>query len=481
MAKNNRAAITEREYEQLPPALQRKYFSSLERLRLAHDGSVSPQSLPKHRRHSRTRSTFAKTKSLFETFDGIPSIPYIHPSLRPATSHRRTIHTADTLVNSDTAAWFASLPLTVQRKHFTKEEQVLFANENHHIILDAADELLQRQRLPPDSDLLWLPHPETSQTPEEYSPRSSFDIEHGDSRSMSSQQYLDSLSRLDNDSELDLRLDDYHAAIAQTAQRQQAAPLPLKHSYRRNMSLSTVSLRRTSISTPPRSASRVPSLYFNRLQTPTTPQRPSFHHGPTSSVSTVDPRATHYQDPAARMKLRVYLASPSKFDEAIEFGFPSMADKQSRTSDRPKTSPRAPTDSARMFANDDVPSLVGDDGSSHSEVDALSDPRTPNESEFRGVRSKKSSVDRASLKPQVVRSDQYAQSTALDREMTIHMTLTRPDLRSPTAETRPSSRHINSQPLEQAPLMPANNGQNFWDTLPAPSESRVKKLWRKFF
>ncbi|CAK7264541.1 hypothetical protein SEPCBS119000_001049 [Sporothrix epigloea] len=46
-------------------------------------------------------------------------------------------------------------------------------------------------------------------------------------------------------------------------------------------------------------------------------------HAARDSISTIDPGATHYQDPEARMKLRLYLASPEKFDEAIKLGFPS--------------------------------------------------------------------------------------------------------------------------------------------------------------
>jgi hypothetical protein len=191
----------------------------------------------------------------------------------------------------------------------------------------------------------------------------------------------------------------------------------------------------------------------------------------------MDPRATYYQDPAARMKLRVYLASPSKFDEAVEFGFPSTTDKHSQASNRPRTSPRLTHESGRTFLTDETPSLAGDDVSSQDE--APSDPRTPDGSDFREfIKTQKNSADRLSVKPQVLRPDQYALSTTLDREMTIHMTLTRPDLRAPS-ETRPSSRHINAQPLEQPPLPPLGNATSIWDTLPSPNESKVKKLWRR--
>lgn len=454
-----------------------QYFSSLERLRLAHDGAASPV----HRStRSRTRSTLtATTKSLWQTLEHLPSLPYIHPGHKRRTAS----HVAETLINPDTAAWFASLPSAVRRKHFTKEEQILFANERQNIILDAADELLQRQRRRSllDTDLIYLSPSESSHSSGSsirYSFETLPDIDQlAGFKEMASQQYLNSLKFLDTDHELDLRLDDYHTAIVETAQRQ-AAPPP-RFSYRRNMSLSTMSLRRTSISSPTKSSSRAPSMYLNRLQTPTTPQRPSFHHAPRASVSTMDMRATHYQDPAARMKLRVYLASPSKFDEAVEFGFPSMTNTPSKMSDRPMTSPRRTNESGRSFHSDDVPSLAGDDASSHDEAEAQTDPRTPDESEFRNIRrSQKSSGDHPSTKPHVVRSEPYAHSNTLDREMTIHMTLTRPDLRAPT-DTRPSSRHINSQPLEQAPLPPLDNSASIWDTLPAPEESKVKKLWRR--
>jgi hypothetical protein len=404
----------------------------------------------------------------------------------------------DTPVNPDTAAWFANLPPTIRRKHFSKEEQILFANERQTVILDAADELLQRQTALEETPQVVRPHTSYSdaltdqyfsldedlvseQESEQDTDQQDLDDELPDvedvNARMDENQLRESLSWLDDGADLDLQLDDYHAAIAETAQRQAATPS--RQSFRRNLSLSTMSLRPSSISSPSKSATRgqAQSVYFRPADTPITPHPPSPHHVSRSSVSSIDPRATHYQDPAARMKLRVYLASPSKFDEAIEFGFPSTLERKMKNTERPKTSPRLTNESGRTFFTDETPSLAGDDASSQGEEP--SDPRTPDDSEFRDfLRSTKNSADRLSVKPQIIRSEQYAHSTTLDREMTIHMTLTRPDLRSPSA-TRPASRHINSQPLEQPPLPPLDNPGAIWDNLPSPNESKVKKLWRK--
>ncbi|KAL6869314.1 hypothetical protein ACO1O0_000638 [Amphichorda felina] len=41
---------------------------------------------------------------------------------------------------------------------------------------------------------------------------------------------------------------------------------------------------------------------------------------------TIDPAAAHYQDPGTRTTLREYVASPQKFDEALEYGFPSLGE-----------------------------------------------------------------------------------------------------------------------------------------------------------
>lgn len=463
-----------------------QYFSSLERLRLAKDG-VSP-AFPARKKSLRDASRFStRRKSLLDT----SSIP-LQQTLNPAGSRlrrRRARIAATTPVDADNAAWFASLPPAVRRKHFTREEQILFANERHSIILDAADELFHRRcRQTTATDpipFVFPPRPQTCYFPDNADGASFFDDTESEQDDTEvdipgmANYSVDKFPWLEEEPDLDLRLDDYHAAIAETALRQKASKQ--RRSVRRNLSLSTLSLRRSSISSALPTFSSVgratPAPQFRPTLPPPTP---STRHASKASISSIDPQATHYQDPAARMKLRVYLASPSKFDEAVEFGFPSVQDKAplQLQPDRPKTSPRLTNESGRTFFTDDTPSLLGDDGSIHDEIDTGFDPRTPEDTEFRLHRkSQKLSNERYSIRPQVVRSplEQYGQSSTLDREMTIHMTLTRPDLRSPEES---HSSQVNSRPLELAALPNSDKRTSIWDALP-DDESKMKRFWRR--
>lgn len=288
---------------------------------------------------------------------------------------------------------------------------------------------------------------------------------------------LDKFPWLEDEPDLDLELDDYHTAITATAQRQAASGQ--RRSFQRNTSLSSLSLRRSSITSNQPNYNSLGRSTAPALQTTSSflpPPSPT-HHRSKASISSIDPRATHYQDPAARMKLRVYLASPSKFDEAIEFGFPSLQDKSVLQQERSKTSLRLTNESGHTFFTDDTPSLLGDDASSHDEMESSLDPHTPDDAEFRiNRKSRKVSNDRQSIKPQMRSfSEQYAQATTLDREMTIHMTLTRPDLRSPE-EVKASQ--VNSLPLEHSALPNSDKKVSVWDTLPE-DKSKMKKFWRK--
>ncbi|KAJ8120446.1 hypothetical protein ONZ43_g2846 [Nemania bipapillata] len=135
---------------------------------------------------------------------------------------------------------------------------------------------------------------------------------------------FDSLSWLDEEDDLDLRLtlDNYHADL------KPAMPMPVTNTgppslFRRRLSVNKLSLGRSSISSS-RPATRGSSFAEqspitahsrrkSRALSLITPK-----HRPQTSISSIDPAAAHYQDPEARHKLRAYLASPQKFDEALE-------------------------------------------------------------------------------------------------------------------------------------------------------------------
>lgn len=195
------------------------------------------------------------------------------------------------------------------------------------------------------------------------------------------------------------------------------------------------------------------------------------HHASQTSISTIDPGAAHYQDPEARLKLRVYLASPQKFDEAIEFGFPStdvlstggstvvgtpsVAAPSAATKRRRNT--RQSTSNGSNNMNNLRTFLVGDDDDDEddkleSDQASIPDPESPKTPQLipevataapsvSGVSGKAPFRPyRLSTDPSLGHrpSDSYAQVPANSREMTLRMTLTRLDLRAGEDQDRKS-------------------------------------------
>ncbi|KAF4628287.1 hypothetical protein G7Y89_g9863 [Cudoniella acicularis] len=421
---------TEDEFEALPLA----YFSTLERLRFAERAnSLALNELPIQR---------PRKKSIADRRNA----PVIELRRRPSSRKLRKQSTS-----SNDASWFLNLPPKVKRKNFSREERVILDGRlQDKIILDAADEAVLKHRLsrvlPPLDPKLDSPGP--------YSSQSSLSIRNqkAEESGMAEAMY-DSFRWMDEESDLDLRLvlDDYHANLDGVV-----IPSPTSNrrpSFRRQMSISKIPFGRSSLS----------SLH---PRTPKTEQPPPIHnrqksrtlsliapkHMVHNSVSSIDPNATHYQDPEARLKLRVYLASPQKFDEAIEFGFPSMdgvtagADKENKP---PMRSSRDTTEIKRSFATDGGRSFLDDAASLFEDDISMADPDSPitplgvdpgftpeprSSISAYGTKSSKTSVDYSHLgitKPTLVKQpDGYAQAMAGSREMTLRMTLTRPDLRA---------------------------------------------------
>ncbi|KAK5142757.1 hypothetical protein LTR04_002125 [Oleoguttula sp. CCFEE 6159] len=160
--------------------------------------------------------------------------------------------------------------------------------------------------------------------------------------------------------------------------------------------------------------------------------------------------AKHYTDPEARMKLRLYLASPQKFDEALEFGFPSsdtIGTAISTDSERPIPGKRTPSNNTHRFSSEDRSSFLDEykddddddnelnDYSSDSDSDGPSTPEADTvlfhaqrtQSNFSSIDS---GVGLLPLSKHLRTHDPYAQPLFGNREMTLRMTLTRPDLRA---------------------------------------------------
>ena len=222
-------------------------------------------------------------------------------------------------------------------------------------------------------------------------------------------------------------------------------PLP-SLPFQRNSTSSTPSGPTTPTFRPHTAWSRTQSSN-GHFPTPFSSRRPSFTGRRTSASGgspVVDPAAKYYQDPDARKTLRDYLSCPQKFDEAIEFGFPSQ-EKETLLDESPLPQNHNRNSSRDLHAflrNDRVSFLDSEvnlesDSSNDESSSETDSPTTPTEGDelFQDedhVRSVFASLDSAALptlnwrppKPDPV------QNLTRTREMTLRMTLTRPDLRA---------------------------------------------------
>lgn len=211
-------------------------------------------------------------------------------------------------------------------------------------------------------------------------------------------------------------------------------------SFRRTMSLGGPPSRHSTCSAvaPPGSPLFVfPEEYQSRHQrahsSAITGRRSSY----TPPTPTFDPEAMHYQDPETRKKLRMYLASPQKFDEAIEFGFPSTTEQETAVPhyQLPPVAKHSRKFSRDMhtFLRDGKLSFFEEKNSQNQGLESdgestvdFESPRTPSSTgmSFRLHTRQMSSIDSNGL-PSSQPSPGH-----LQREMTLRMTLTRPDLRA---------------------------------------------------
>lgn len=387
------------------------------------------------------------------------------------------------------AQWFLQLPDKLQRKQFTIEEQAVLLGRRESVILDASDEALFKVRRSGSRSL--------TSPPSFYSIASSLDTVETEAPADSAVDMNESIEEtfkwLDEDDRLDLTLDDYHIHMVEStvpaAKRASMHP-----TFRRSVSMSSMALGRNSLSLTNLPHPTGPS--FRSASLPLNPLEPRRRSMSTTTLPrpvtrapnvTVDPSAKYYQDPEARLKLRVYLASPQKFDEAIEFGFPSTDNQSISSPRRPSTSRTQPTTSitrtTRTFFHDDDTSSfderVDEDQTSLSETES---PKTPSEMTFRNLHSLPSYKPTATdwketlSKPFTRRfgSESYAHAEAGNREMTLRMTLTRPDLRADESLLYPQE----DDPLALEHLPPTKNARDLWDDS-SKDGGMVRKLWRK--
>ena len=412
---------------------------------------------------------------------------------RPSTGRsKQSPSTAD--FSHEDAQWFLNLPDKVRRNNFTIEEQYALGGRRDSVILDAADEALYRlggryaNRSTPSlrsSSCSSRSSITSIYTAPEEPIESAVNMNH--------EEMKDTFRWLDDGEDLDLTLDDYHAHVADAALPARKATWT-RPSFRRTMSLGNMPVDRdsasTSIEQPGSPTSVAPPSKYQESTTNASSSRPSIPA--TSGRPSLDQNAAHYQDPDARLKLRVYLASPHKFDEAIEFGFPSLqtqsklVSRQSSTSRRHSCSRRQSLSqrvsiiNGRTFLEDDTASIRPDDEcgeeTSLSDTNAPNTPMSPIFYDFdREMPTKAAPMTlKESFRPQVRyrATDPLMHTLAGNpREMTMRMTLTRPDLRADESVLYPAG-----DPLALADLPPTIDG-DIWDD--SGKNRGLKKLWRK--
>ena len=230
----------------------------------------------------------------------------------------------------------------------------------------------------------------------------------------------------------------------------------------------------------------------------------------TDSNLSIDPAATYYQDPEARKKLRKYLASPQKFDEAVEFGFPSVPARNSTCERDPNfrsISYSTSGNDAQQFLQDNRvgfldnrKSIESSDGDTISYNDS---PVTPSSGEELGPRVRPygasifNGLDKTDLPSLRFNFDGMSEIMEVDddkdpsrydplanREMTLRMTLTRPELRATEEELYGWGVHEEKDPLalEALHLSDDMTGQNgAFAVKPTSTRNRRSGVFRKLF
>ncbi|KAK0672907.1 hypothetical protein QBC41DRAFT_313051 [Cercophora samala] len=442
--------MTREEFEALPVAIQRKYFSTLERLRFAQESGLV-DGISQH--YDDIAKGFRRRKARQDRSTSEQIVRHI----------RRGSVIESHFSGSNSSDPYTTRSDTTQETELSREKQVLLARRlRASVILDAADEAVyklnrqaSRRNLTTGVDSLPSPLLPVRHSMDSHRGLRG-PVDHADDTRVP-QSFIDSFRWLDEEEDLDLRLflDDYHAGLREGMPAAKQRP-----SFRRHLSISKIPFGRTSVSSnsrpatkdantsptspnyPPVSGSSSPVSHSRRKSRTLSLITPK--HAPQQSITAIDPAAAHYQDPEARLKLRVYLASPQKFDEAVEFGFPaaeilsgvatpeSEDDVATRRQSRQKLADD-PSNMQSFLADDDEDENI----SLNSDPDSLADPESPKtpeafENRPGGLRPARfASPDAAQYgRVRTPEAGNYAQAPVSSREMTLRMTLTRPDLRA---------------------------------------------------
>lgn len=361
------------------------------------------------------------------------------------------------------AQWFLSLPPKIQRTQFSREEQLLLGQScRQSSFLDLTDDRSLHSVDTDTTEQSFLSSPfaeneslsaTTTVADDLDAPSSTFLDTSDDDSDIYSQDMNDSLlesfRRLDGDGKLDLSLGNY---------RTQNAP------------------------------SRTPSYARSRRSSTTEgglKPRPSFNYQPgnrfRSLSSSVEPTAQYVLDPDARLKLRLYLSSPQKFDEAVEFGFPALESKNANR-DPPSTKSKKANKAVKpnkyvlttgtFYEDDDKSTFCGTD----ERNEHITTPSQTVRKHYRGRKSSNLTASDIPPRPCILTAKPGTQRNLGNREMTLRMTLTRPDLRTESFPMTPSTN--DSSDLDK--LSPYETSLRPWELEDDDDEQGgMKKLWSR--
>lgn len=345
---------------------------------------------------------------------------------------------------------FHSLPPKIQQSCFSNEERIRLhklccMNE----VLDAADEAFfrfeTRRRMPESADTASIPQPSNR----------CFGISGVDPHNGMEDTLYTGFERLDEE-DLDLTLDEYHAHVVDSPSslplERNLFPSRIQSFYPADPSFRPLSAMHHAGHSSTASKANITILTHN---TETYPYRSQFHHASCSSDSSIDPPAQYYRDPEARLKLRVYLASPQKFDEAVEFGFPTL--KGLVHLGREFRQPKIRDSHVGAFPEEDQAFTGGEPRKEPSTLQVSKDIWHP-QSQRKALHLKDKRYQwLSSSKPN---SRRYSGN----REMTLKMTLTRPDLRTDLATSKSTE------------LLP-DKFDPIWDS-EVNERSLLKRMWQ---
>jgi hypothetical protein len=337
---------------------------------------------------------------------------------------------------------FFSLPEKLRKLHYSREEQALLLAKCEQAFLPSDYDCERAQQRFSDFHFGFQKDPYSSTDYRGRSPTPSLSLSRSQSEDSSigprQAWFSESSQELDQDAASSLLYLDIMSPRPTVSRRSTSAS-----AITRTMSLSASSMQYSAQTAVLMGAgfTIAPAPTHQRAHSSALSGRRSSH---TPSPPLFDPEATHYRDPEARKKLRTYLASPQKFDEAIEFGFPSTTGGDDDCTNPHYQLPPI-TSHSRKFSRDMQTFLRdgklsffedfrNDNQGLESDADSVPDmdsPTTPSSTghPFR-LHTRHFSHPKFSSDSPSPLSPLHPGPGHLNREMTLRMTLTRPDLRA---------------------------------------------------